>query len=170
MRLGHVIQTEWRWDQGGVGRDDQVEACYGEHAEALRRFAVSLVGPSDAADILSVAILNVLQTTSTIHDLRSYLYRCVHRAALQHWRSHRRRLRREDQVRASILTEDHYTDPTITDALLAMSPRQRAVAHLTYWEDLTTTEITTRLDISVGTVKRHRTRVHHKLKEALADG
>jgi hypothetical protein len=44
-----------------VGRDDQVEACCGEH-EALLRLAVSLVGPSDAADILSVAVLNVLQT------------------------------------------------------------------------------------------------------------
>lgn len=114
-----------------MGRDDQVEACYGEHAEALSRFAVSLVGPSDAADILSVAVLNVLQTSSTIEDPRSYLYRCVHRAALQHWRSHRRRLRREDQVRASTLAEDHYADPSITNALLALSPRQRAVAHLT---------------------------------------
>ena len=159
-----------RWDHGGVGRNDQVEACYGEHAEALSRFAVSLVGPTDAADILSVAVLNVLQTTSTIEDLRAYLYRCVHRAALQHWRSHRRRLRREDQVRASTQFEDHYADPTITNAMLAMSPRQRAVAHLTYWEDLSTSEIAERLDISVGTVKRHRTRVHHKLKEALDDG
>lgn len=48
-----------------------------------------------------------------------------------------------------------------------MSPRQRAVVHLTYWEDLTTATIAERLGVSVGTVKRHRSRAHEKLEEAL---
>jgi len=165
-----VIQSVARWHHDGVGRNDRVEACYGKHAESLSRFAVSLVGPSDAPDILSVALLKVLQTSSPIDDLHAYLYRCLHRAALQHWRTNRRRLSREDRVRAPSRIEDEYSDPSIATAMLAMSPRQRAVVHLTYWEDLTTSQIAERLDISIGTVKRHRTRAHQKLSEVLTDG
>ena len=153
-----------------MGRYDRVEACYSEHAESLSRFAVSLVGPSDAPDILSAAVLRVLQTSSRIENLHAYLYRCVHRAALQHWRTNRRRLSRESRVRAASEIEDEYIDPSIATAILAMSPRQRAVVHLTYWEDLTTQQIAERLNISIGTVKRHRTRAHQKLSEAVTDG
>lgn len=153
-----------------MGLNDRIEVCYGEHAESLSRFAVSLVGPSDAPDVLSAAVLRVLQTSSRIDNLHGYLYRCVHRAALQHWRTNRRRLRREERAQAPSRLEDEYSDPSIALAMLAMSPRQRAVVHLTYWEDLTTSQIAERLDISIGTVKRHRTRAHQKLSEALIDG
>lgn len=165
-----VIQMVEPWDHEGVVRNDQVEACYGEHADSLSRFAVSLVGASDAPDILSAAILKVLQKSSPIDDLHAYLYRCVHRAALHHWRTQRRRTRREDRVPAPSQIEDDYSDPSVAMAILTMSPRQRAVVHLTYWEDLTTSQIAERLDISIGTVKRHRARAHQKLSEALTDG
>lgn len=99
----------------------------------------------------------------------AYLYRSVHRSALQHWRADRRRRRREEALWEPTTAHDDTgtVDPRIVDALAAMSPRQRAVVHLTYWEDLTTATIAERLGVSVGTVKRHRSRAHEKLEEAL---
>ena len=164
-----VIRLSSRWDHEGVRRKEQVEACYEEHADALSRFAAALVGSNDAQDVLSVAVLNVLRTGSEIDNVPAYLYRSVHRAALHHWRATRRRGRRERVVWEPTPAEDHTVDPRIVDALGAMSPRQRAVVHLSYWEDLTTATIAERLGVSVGTVKRHRTRAHAKLKEALAN-
>jgi RNA polymerase sigma-70 factor (ECF subfamily) len=153
----------------GVGRRDQVEACYEERADSLSRFAVALVGSNDAQDVLSVAVLNVLRTGSEIENVLAYLYRSVHRAALHHWRATRRRGRRERVLWEPTVTEADTVDPRIVDALAAMSPRQRAVVHLSYWEDLSTATIAERLGVSIGTVKRHRTRAHAKLKEALAN-
>lgn len=153
----------------GVGRKEQVEACYEEHAESLSRFAAALVGSNDAQDVLSVAVLNVLRTGSEIDNMTAYLYRSIHRAALHHWRATRRRSRREGVVWESTVERDNTVDQRIVDALGAMSPRQRAVVHLAYWEDLTTATIAGRLGVSVGTVKRHRTRAHAKLKEALTN-
>ncbi len=46
-----------------------------------------------------------------------------------------------------------------------MSLRQRAVIYLAYWEDQTNASIATTLGISLGSVKRHRTRALQRLKE-----
>ena len=46
-------------------------------------------------------------------------------------------------------------------ALSALSPRQRAVLYLRYYEDLPEAEIAARLGCSIGTVKRH---THDALK------
>jgi len=147
---------------------DRVECCFASEREALLRFAVSMVGPDHAQDIVATALTSVLERRSSppIIDMRSFLFRTVHNAANHHWRTQNRRLRRQREVLWTERYEDHPDcDPTIRRALNAMSLRQRAVIYLAYWEDQTNASIATTLGISLGSVKRHRTRALQRLKE-----
>ncbi len=151
-----------------MDRVEEVRRCYERHGAALARFAVSLVGATDGPDVLAAGVVAALESrTERIDDMTSYLYRTVHRAALKHWRTNHRRIAREQRLWAPECYEMATVDPEIAIALEQMSRRQRAVVHLAYWEDLSTRQIAARLAIPEGAVKRHRTRAHEKLSEAL---
>ncbi len=148
---------------------DEVAAVYAKDADALTRFAASLVGPTDAADVVSKAVLDVLKARPDhVRNLRAYLYRAVANEAKSHWRSHQRR-RRRDTLAASSQTS---TEPPEVAGLVAefsvLSPQQRAVVHLTYWEDLTPAVVASRLGVSEGTVRRQLARARKKLSEVLS--
>ncbi len=147
-----------------------VEDCYDKHAEALVRYAATIVGPSDAEDAVSAAVMAVLGSDlSSVRDLRSYLYQAVLNAGRRHWRSLDRRSRRERLVATEERVDDVEPDVAVREALAVLSPQQRAVIHLTYWEDLTPTMISHRLGVSDGTVRRQLARARHKLSEVLDD-
>ena len=115
-----------------------VAECYEKHADALIRFAATMVGPSDAEDVVSAAVVGVLRVPGDdIADLRAYLYRSVANAARKHWRSLDRRTRRERMTMVLEVTESPDVVPEVVRAVSRLSPQQRAVVHLTYWEDLT---------------------------------
>ena len=147
---------------------DEIAECYTTHANSLLRFAVSLVGSTDGPDVLATAVVAVLESrTDRIDNVRSYLYRSVHTAALKHWRTNSRRRQREQAFWTPTVVRLDEVDTGIAEQLAALSPRQRAVVHLAYWEDLTNQQIASRLGISIGTVKRHRARAQQKLSEVL---
>ena len=147
--------------------------CYDKHAEALLRFAASQVGWSDAEDVLSAAVLGVLGAAdrpgrAPVDDLRAYLYRAVANTAANHWRSLDRRSRRERAFATPEAIEAVEANPDVVNALAGLSPQQRAVVHLTYWEDLTPAVVAERLGVSDGTVRRQLARARARLKEALS--
>ena len=99
------------------------------------------------------------------------LYQAVLNASRSHLRSSFRRRRRE---RRAALERARSTDwdsagPDLSSALDALSPRQRAVVHLTYWEELTGPEVAQRLGISEGSVRTHLARAKNVLR-GLIDG
>jgi RNA polymerase sigma factor (sigma-70 family) len=148
-------------------RDDEVAECYEAHADELVRFAAALVGSSDADDVVSAAVLGVLRArTDRVDDLRAYLYRSVVNAARKHWRTLDRRARRE-AIRFDEAVETADPRPEIAAALARLSPQQRAVIHLTYWEDLTPSTVAERLAVGEGTVRRQLARARSKLSTAL---
>jgi RNA polymerase sigma factor (sigma-70 family) len=142
---------------------------YRKHADDLIRFATGLVGPSDAADVVSEAVLSCLGSAGwlTVAEKRPYLYRSVYNKAAEFHRASSRRRSRETLA----ANEDHVELPEIRPEVLAavlrLSIRQRAVIVLTYWEDLDPSSIATLMDISDGSVKRHLARGRSRLKEAL---
>ena len=145
--------------------------CYEKHADALIRFAATLVGPSDAEDVVSTAVLGVLRSAvDSDDDLRPYLYRSVVNAARQQWRTMDRRNRREalavGPLSAPPPDEPH---PEIARSLARLSPQQRAAIHLAYWEDLTPATVALRLGVSEGTVRRQLARARRRLAEVLDD-
>jgi RNA polymerase sigma-70 factor, ECF subfamily len=144
-----------------------VAECYEKHADALVRFAASQVGWADADDVVSAAVLGVLGGSGEPDDLTAYLYRSVANACHSHWRTVERRSKRET---AFSFAAGHGGPPDDerVDVLLAglarLSPQQRAIVHLTYWEDLTPATIGARLGVSEGTVRRQLARARDRLR------
>jgi RNA polymerase sigma factor (sigma-70 family) len=157
-----------------VDRLDSDEETYRRHSTELMRFATALVGPSDAADVVSDAVVAVLSSRSwpQVEDRRAYLYKAVLNAARANGRRRGRAAEREDQ--AARLAPAHEPPASsvaeFLDALARLSERQRAVVFLAYWEELTPERTAAVLGISEGAVRRHLARGRMKLGEALDEG
>lgn len=142
---------------------------YDKYADDLIRFATGLVGPSDAADVLSTAVLNALSSPRwpDVTNKRAYLYRSVVNAATSMHRSSLRRAARELRVAQSDAVFPADVRPEVLEAVGALSVQQRAVIFLTYWEDLDVVAVADMLNIGTGSVKRHLARGRANLRTAL---
>lgn len=144
---------------------------YEKYADELIRFATGLVGPSDAPDVLSTAVLGALTSPAwpEVRNRRAYLYRSVVNAARATARSDMRRQARELRTARS----DEYTPgdirPEVLEAVSRLSVRQRGVVYLTYWSDLDPAAIAELLDCSEGSVRRHLARARANLRKVLDD-
>ena len=166
-RSSHVTRS-------GVPRHRiEVEASDGEvyrnYADDLTRFATGLVGPSNAADVVSDAVLSCFGSPgwSTVHEKRSYLYRSVFNRAAEFHRATGRRRAREARVALPDLVDPPEVRPEVLGAVQRLSVKQRAVIVLTYWEDLGPSAVGQLMGISEGAVKRHLARARSRLKEEL---
>lgn len=142
---------------------------YRKHAEELTRFATGLVGPSNAADVVSEAVLRCLGSAkwAAVTEPKAYLYRCVFNEAARFHRSTRRRTLREERSSTREALYQPEVRPEVLAAVSQLSLRQRAVIVLTYWDDLTPSAIARLLEISEGSVRRHLARGRNRLKEVL---
>lgn len=147
-------------------RDAQV---YRAHAPELVRFANSLVGPSDAQDVVSAAVLKCFSSKAwaEVDNRRAYMYRAVLNEVRSQHRSTMRRQARELRAAPPETTEIPEVRPDVLEALGQLSPRQRAVAYLTYMEDLDEGTVGERLGISPGSVRQHLGRARKKLRSIL---
>jgi RNA polymerase sigma-70 factor (ECF subfamily) len=153
-----------------VAKQTDVADAYREHAADLIRYATVLVGPSDAQDVVSDAVLAVFagKQWANVDNPRAYLFRAVLNQSMTHHRSGARRRRREQRAASSDVLVAH--DTTSIDAhraLAHLSEQQRAVVYLTYWEDLSVVQIATLLDVSEGTVKKQLARARDQLRRIL---
>jgi len=148
---------------------DAAEA-YRRYSGDLIRFATGIVGPGDAEDAVSNAMVKVLRspTWARVDNPRSYLYRAVLNEARSLYRSRSRRRAREERVATpGVVPPEDRVRPEVLDAVRALSPRQRAVVVLTYWEDLDEASVARRLGIGAGSVRRHLGRARAHLREVL---
>lgn len=151
-------------------RAADVAESYSTFSEDLIRFSASVVGPSDAEDVVASALVSVLTTgVSEVVDPRRYLYRAVLNAGRKHMRTSTRRERRERFVAPRDSVDAVEPDVDMRDALGLLSPQQAAVVHLAYWEDLSISVIADRLGVTDGTVRRQLARGRRRLAEVLDD-
>ena len=61
------------------------------------------------------------------------------------------------------------TRPDVIQAVIGLSPQQRACVYLTYWEDLAPNAVAELLGIGEGTVKSYLARARARLREILDD-
>jgi RNA polymerase sigma factor (sigma-70 family) len=142
---------------------------YRKHCDELTRFATGLVGPSNAADVVSEAVLGCMGSTQweKVKKKRAYLYRCVYTEAARFHRSTHRRKSREERSAGVEATFEPELRPEVLAAVNQLSLRQRAVIVLTYWDDLAPSSVADLLQISEGSVRRHLARARNRLKEVL---
>lgn len=150
---------------------DRDAEIYEKHAEELLRFATVLVGPDTAPDVLSTAILHAIGAKAwpELSNRRAYLFRCVLNEARSNQRSSFRRRRLEMRLAPPESINDPEPSFDFATAIMRLSPRQRAVVYLSYWEDLSNEEIASMLDITLGSVHRHLARARSHLRRLLSD-
>ncbi|HEX9856535.1 MAG TPA: RNA polymerase sigma factor [Acidimicrobiia bacterium] len=145
------------------------EEIYRKYADDLMRFATGLVGPFDAADVVTDACLRAFGSKGwpSVSNPRAYLYRSVLNQARSHHRSTMRRRIREHKAAAPEAAAPVNIDVDVLAAVDRLSVQQRATVVLTYWEDLSPADTAARLGVSEGSVKRHLARARARLKELL---
>jgi len=145
------------------------EEVYRKHAPELLRFASGLVGPYDAQDGISNALLHSIQSPKwpDVANRRAYLFRAVLNEVRMRHRSTMRRRARERLAANPESAEQPDVGVDVLAAVGALSVRQRAVVFLTYWHDLPVDDIAALLGISAGSVRRHLARGRERLKERL---
>lgn len=143
---------------------------YRKYSDDLVRFASGLVGPSGAEDVVANAVLRAISSAQwkAVDNQRAYLYRSVLNEASSQHRSTQRRLAREITAQQRHDTNDQPVDLDVLVALRKISERQRAVIHLSYWEDLTTSDIASLLGLSVRTIERELTLARRRLEALLS--
>ena len=135
----------------------------------LTRFATSLVGPSDAQDTVSDAMVRAMWSRGweKVDNQRAYLYRAVVSQAKMHHRATSRRQVRETEAARVIVGSVPAPDVDVWEALGHLGVAERAVVFLTYWEDLTEAQVAARLGLSERTVRRRLGRARGVLRRVL---
>lgn len=132
------------------------EAFVVARRDALLRTAYLLTGNQhDAEDLVQSTLLKVVPKWARIQDRpEPYVRQVLARESVNRWRGRRWR-----EVTTDVVPEVMYQDGTDLIALLEdlrrLSPRQRAVLVLRYFDDLTEADTAAALGISVETVKSH---------------
>lgn len=152
------------------GESDDV-VTYRRHAPELIRYATVLVGPDDAADVVSDAVIGAMRSPSwqAVEHRRAYLYRAVLNTSTSLRRSAARRRRREELVaaRAPLAVAPDESSVDARRALAGLSAQQRAVVFLTYWQDQDPGQIAELMDVSEGTVRKQLARARETLRRTL---
>ena len=151
----------------GVMDDEQI---YRDHATELTRYATGLVGPFDAAGLVTDACLRAFQSKNwhRVANRRAYLYRAVLSVASDHHRSTLSLRLRQMKAAGPTVATPVEMEMDVLEALNRLSVQQRAAVLLTYWGDLSTEAVAERMGISVGAVKRHLARARKRLQEWLS--
>lgn len=156
-------------------RDDTEgwETVYVAHSLRLIRLATVLVGPDDAPDLVSEAVHRAVHLPgwTAVRDQGAYLVTSLVNQTRQFHRERSRRAAREERA-ARLVPPPLHELPASTDldvrlALEALSPQQRAVVFLVYWEDQPIPQVAHLLDVSQGTVRKQLDRAKAKLKRVL---
>ncbi|MEN8234251.1 MAG: sigma-70 family RNA polymerase sigma factor [Actinomycetota bacterium] len=144
---------------------------YVEHGDALMRFATVLVGPSDAADVVSTVITRTLskQALADLRDPKAYLMQAVANEAKNIHRSRQRGAVATVRVGfpESVPGADEGRYPDVTQAVMDLPVQQRAAVFLVYWMGMTPTEAAEHLGARPATVRRYLSVARSKLRRFL---
>jgi RNA polymerase sigma-70 factor (sigma-E family) len=154
-----------------IGPREDFDDFVAVQSRRLLHLGELLVGPADAEDLVQGVLLRMYQRWPKIEqrDPVGYARRAVANAATDRWRRHRfREVLVEmvpDGAAASHGPADTNADrDSLFRALAGLTPRERAVIVLRYFEDLREDQIAADLGIALGTVKSTYSRALGKLR------
>jgi RNA polymerase sigma factor (sigma-70 family) len=141
---------------------------YERVAPALTRFAAALVGPDDAADVVSVVIVRVLakRPLASIEKPESYLMQAVMNEAKTRSRGRHRRNAALVRIGPGHTARDtaELASSELTQIVMSLPHQQRAAIYLVYWCDYTPTEAAEAMGCEPGTVRRYLHLARKKLE------
>lgn len=144
---------------------------------ALLRTAHLLASnPSHADDLLQIALTKTYLAWTRLRDpalAEAYTRRVMANAAISWWRQKKNRLELPHEVLPEMGVEhaaQRIADrDAIVGALRQLSPQQRAVIVLRYYEDQSEAQIAEALGLSAGSVKSHASRGMARLRALLGE-
>jgi RNA polymerase sigma-70 factor (ECF subfamily) len=134
-----------------------------------------------AEEITQDAFMKMLQRWSTVHRYErpdAWVRRVAIRMAVK--QANRERTRRERELLAAVRegppdvlsgqsSASPLPDADLARSIALLSPMQRAVVVLFYWEDLSVFDIARALEVSESTVKQHLFRARIRLADLLGE-
>jgi DNA-directed RNA polymerase specialized sigma24 family protein len=119
---------------------------YERNRRELTRFATTLVGVSDAGDVVSDALESLLRSGQLLkaRNPSALMHRAVFNKARSMRSSFFRRRARERRFEQELGVTHPELRPDVITAVIKLSPWQRACIYLTYWDDLAPTQIVRR--------------------------
>jgi RNA polymerase sigma-70 factor (sigma-E family) len=155
------------------------EAFVVEHGPALYRTAFLLTGdPAEAEDLLQEALTRTYRrwNREVVTHPAAYVRQAMVNLMRNRWRrrvpmvvelttEHETTIEGRDDASGKVEDRDR-----LARALATLSPRQRAVVVLRYWDDVSEEQTARMLGCSVGSVKSHGARGLHALRRSLTQG
>jgi RNA polymerase sigma-70 factor (sigma-E family) len=162
---------------GNVSDRGAFEDFVRARAAALGRVGYLLTGDRhQAEDLVQVALERVAVAWPRIDDPEAYARRVLYTRAASRWRALGRRPRElltdSPPDRGAAVADDPDLRAVLEAALRRLTPRQRAVLVLRFYEDRSEVETARLLQVAVGTVKsqtRHALRRLRELSPELSD-
>jgi RNA polymerase sigma factor (sigma-70 family) len=149
--------------------------AYAAFAPSVLSYVTRFVGPADAEDVLQRTFLDAWRFAPAYDPERRFsgwLFTIARRRALDSLRSRRVTFDLE-QAEELVGDDGRETAQRLADAaelrsaLGALPAHEREVVELTYFGDLTQSEIAGRLGVPIGTVKARGSRGKHRLRRIL---
>jgi RNA polymerase sigma-70 factor (ECF subfamily) len=171
------------WERVAAGDATALAETYDRYADLLYSLALRIVGSaSDAEEVLQDSWLQAWRTARSYDPSRgavgAWLVTIARSRALDRLRSlgSRRRAEGAASVEAASEPPSPASDPAsaharrllrkdVAAAVTSLAPQQRQVVELAYFEGLSQSEIATRLDAPLGTVKSWTRQALLKLRE-----
>ena len=157
-----------------------LEGLYDNHAAALFRFLIGLIGnEAEVKDVLQEVFIRLAKDPNILRGVRSpraYLCQMAYRMAIDQIRRRTTRQKCDDRVSrettGEVLPPESEMDlnwqkQIVEQSLASLPHEQRAVVLLKVWEDLTFAEIGTTLSISPETAASRYRYGLNKLRAAL---
>lgn len=160
------------------GDDAAGEALYGRHFDALYRF-FRTKAPADYEDLIQTTMLECVRSKGRFRGdapFRAFLFGVARHCLLHHFRSRFRDRLDFDASRSSVADLDprpstiaarNAENHRLLEALRQIPIDLQLVLELHYWEEMSTRDLATVLDVPQGTVKSRLRRAREALREVL---
>jgi RNA polymerase sigma-70 factor (sigma-E family) len=149
----------------------QLGAWFHTEYPSLLRFAYFVSGDSGTAeDLVQDAFVRLYRSSGRVGDaaFKAYARKTILNLARTGF-ARKARDRHAFETPATVGHVDVDTRDEMWNALKNLSPRQRAVVALRFYEDMSEADIAGVLEMSVGSVKKHTDRAMAKLRAQLGD-
>jgi RNA polymerase sigma-70 factor (sigma-E family) len=157
--------------QPSRARLEQLGAWFQAEYPSLLRFAYFVTGNgSSAEDLVQDAFVRMYRAGARVEEqgLHAYARKTIVNLHRTGFRRAARSLPRHEEAVSSD-TGAFVLRDEVWNAVMTLSPRQRAVVALRFYEDMKEKDIADALGMSVGAVKKHTDRAMAKLRAQLGD-